>query len=82
MEDQPEKTKQRRERTFTGGEWIGVIVISLLLTTSSTTQNNVSLISNPARWMGSFFGSFFLVVVVWLIVRAIYRRITKKKPVA
>ncbi len=86
MEDQPATTKKRLERIFnggfTGGEWIGVLVVTLMLTISTTTQNHVRLITEPARWLGSFFGSLLLVVVVWVVVRAIFRWITKKKPVA
>jgi hypothetical protein len=86
MEDQPAPPKKRQERIFnggfTGGEWIGVLIVTLMLTTSTTTQNHVGLITEPARWLGSFFGSLLLVVVVWVVVRAIFRWITKKKPVA
>jgi hypothetical protein len=83
MEDRLEKTTERRERIFnggfTGGEWIGVLAASLVLIMRSSTRH-VSLISDPAQWLGAFFADLLLVVVVWLIVRAIYRRITKKKP--
>jgi hypothetical protein len=83
MEDQPATTKKRQERIFNGGftwrEWIGVLVVTLILTTNSTTRNHVGLNTDPARWLGSFFGSLLLVVVVWLVVRAIFRWITKKK---
>jgi hypothetical protein len=84
MEDQLEKTKERQERIFnggfTGGEWIGVLAASLALTIRSSTRYGVSLISDPAQWLGKYLGSLLLVVVVWLIARAIYRRITEKKP--
>jgi hypothetical protein len=84
IEDQIKKTEERRERIFnggfTGGEWIGVLAASLALTIRSITRNGVSLISDPAKWLGAFCASLLLVVVVWLIVQAIYRRITKKKP--
>ncbi len=85
MKDQLEKTKERRERLFnggfTGGEWIGVLAVSLLLTVRTSTRDAISLISDTAQWLGAFLGSLLLVVVVWLIVRAIYQRIAKKKPV-
>jgi hypothetical protein len=84
MEDQLEKTKERRERIFnggfTGGEWTGVLAVSLLLTIRTSARDAISLIRDTAQWLGAFFGSLLLVVVVWLIVRAIYRRIAKKKP--
>jgi uncharacterized membrane protein YhdT len=42
-------------------------------------RHGVSLISDPAQWLGAFFASLLLVVVVWLIVRAIYRRIDQEE---
>jgi hypothetical protein len=86
MEDQPSTTNKRQERIFNGGftgrEWIGVLVVTLMLTTRTTTQNHVGLITEPASWLGEFFASLLPVVVAWVAVRAIFRWITKKKPVA
>jgi hypothetical protein len=86
MEDHPATMNKRQERKFNVGftwrEWIGVLVVTLMLTTNTTTKNHIGLNTEPARWLGSFFGSLLLVGVFWLVVRAIFRWTSKKNPVA
>jgi hypothetical protein len=76
MEDHPKPTT---ERLFTRNDWIGCLLIALLITASNAHNYPYG---GPVAMLERFIGSLGAVALFWAVVRGIYRWITKKRPLA
>jgi sorbitol-specific phosphotransferase system component IIBC len=81
-EEQPKRSKGRRNRLVTRNDWIGCSLVSLLLTLSNTRQQGISLTGNPAEWLQTFVGKLAVIVIFWVVVKGLFHWLTKKRPVS
>ena len=62
--------------------WFICALIGFLSALSHAREDHYSVASNPAYFLGSITGGLLGAALVWAIVQAIYRLITRKKKVA
>ena len=73
MEDHP-KDREPRERILGLYDWIVCAVIAYLLAPTSASP-----LSDLAHWL-RYSGTLILLFIIWICMRNIYLRITKKRP--